>query len=144
MVFVPKNWFSNMFTMDEPLEHEGILYLTVENFFQAMKVLDWDTRLKIAGMSPYEAKKYCKNPLFVTLRPDWEDIKIKVMEKALRWKFKKGTSYYETLMRNDKPVIELNNWHDNFWGSCTCKKCGNRGKNVLGELIMRIRLENKK
>jgi hypothetical protein len=36
-------------------------------------------------------------------------------------------------------LVEGNYWHDNVWGSCTCAKCGNRGDNRLGVMLMQIR-----
>jgi hypothetical protein len=38
-------------------------------------------------------------------------------------------------------LIEGNWWHDNFYGSCTCNKCVNKGENNLGKILMKIREE---
>lgn len=41
----------------------------------------------------------------------------------------------------DKDLIELNYWHDNYWGSCTCNKCNNKGLNKLGEILKKVKNE---
>ena len=76
----------------------------------------------------------------VTLRSDWESIKRKVMEYALRHKFSEGTSHYDNLSKTTGLLVEYNYWHDNEWGDCTCDKCNSkRGKNLLGKLLVEIR-----
>ena len=77
-----KNWFSNMEKFDKPLVYKGISYCTVENFYQAMKIKDVHERKKISLMNPYAAKKYVRT---LVIRDDWHDIKLKVMEFAIRY-----------------------------------------------------------
>ena len=38
-------------------------------------------------------------------------------------------------------LVEKNNWHDNFWGDCTCLRCYRIGENHLGKLWMELRDE---
>ena len=38
-------------------------------------------------------------------------------------------------------LIERNYWHDNYWGSCTCKTCQDKGENHLGKILMKVREE---
>jgi ribA/ribD-fused uncharacterized protein len=125
--------------MDNPIVHQGIAYWTVENFYQAMKTekQDIQTRSLLANMNPYEAKKFGRR---IKLRPDWNSIKLQVMECALKHKFKKGTSWYSRLLQDAGPVIEHNTWHDNYWGDCHCSRCRNtKGLNHLGRLIEQMR-----
>jgi len=133
-----RNWFTNMALFDEPLVYQGIVFKTVENFYQAMKVdkTNIAERQKIAAMDPYAAKRYAKT---VQLRPDWDKIKLDVMLLALKHKFATGTSWAAELAKHSEPIIEVNNWHDNFWGSCSCTRCGNKGLNHLGRLIETLR-----
>ncbi len=139
-----RNWFSNFNKVEAPIRAQGIEYHTVENFFQAMKTKDVEERRKIAAMPAFEAKRYCSwRNKELKLREDWEDIKIDVMEWALRRKFVPGTKDYQTLLDTGSEVIvEWNNWHDNTWGNCTCDKCSKKqGQNHLGKLLMKIRDE---
>jgi ribA/ribD-fused uncharacterized protein len=136
-----RNWFSNFVQMDEPLVEDGIAYWTVEQYYQAMKTLNTNHRSTIATSSAGDAKKLGRK---VELRPDWEEIKLSVMEKALRYKFQRGTSQYKKLMSTgSEKIVEWNYWHDNYWGVCTCQRCSaRRGENHLGKILMKIREEN--
>jgi predicted NAD-dependent protein-ADP-ribosyltransferase YbiA (DUF1768 family) len=128
-----KNWFSNMERMENPLVAQGIKYWSVENFFQAMKTQNLSERRKIASMDPHKAKSYARK---IPLRSDWEAIKLAVMRHAISFKFQKGTVWHTRLIREPRPIIEINNWHDNFWGNCICLKCEDKpGLNWLGKLI---------
>ena len=65
---------------------DGIVYPSVEHFFQAQKTKDLVQRRIIAeARTPGIAKRMGRR---VKLRPDWEDIKDKVMLFAVRQKFK--------------------------------------------------------
>jgi ribA/ribD-fused uncharacterized protein len=155
-----KNWFSNMEPLDKPFIYQDIDWHTVENFYQAMKTetREVELRRRISRMNPYEAKKFCSSRANnFTLRPDWDEIKLEVMEYALRHKFGPHTSWRKKLMETTEEIVEWNNWHDNFWGSCTCNRCTTRdgsdgyhggtawksGQNHLGKLLMKLRGEFK-
>lgn len=142
------NWFSNFLVFDYPLFYQGIQFLTNENFYQAMKMPKdrVDLRKQIACMHPAQAKKAIRDKEKFLWRKDWNDkLKLEVMEYGLRWKFAPDTHWYLLLMATDgDDIVEWNNWHDNFWGDCKCKKCEKiEGKNHLGKILMRIREEYK-
>lgn len=123
-----------------PIEYEGVTYPTVEHAYQAAKTLDYTQReVILQAKSPGEARTLGQR---VTLRPRWDEYKPQVMRKLLCQKYSKANP----VLRNDLVVLtrgrhltEGNHWHDNFFGSCTCAKCGNTGKNTLGKLLMEIR-----
>jgi hypothetical protein len=75
----------------------------------------------------------------IELRPNWDIIKVPIMYNLLRQKFSKDPLKNLLKITSDAPIVEGNYWHDNFWGSCTCSKCNNSGRNVLGILLMKIR-----
>lgn len=143
-----RNWFSNFYPFEEPLVYQGMSFPTVEHFFQAMKCRKGDLagRQKIANARrPSIAKKLGKN---VHLRHNWEEIKLDVMEYALRYKFAKGTRWRQKLMKTHGTIVELNNWHDNYWGRCECRVCRAKvakgdlvPQNHLGKLLMKLREE---
>lgn len=132
------NWFSNFKPFDKPLIYQDISYSTPEHFFQAMKSTDLEYRKKVSlCQTPGAAKRLGRK---AQLRYDWEDIKLAVMEDALRYKFKEGTTWHKKLMETEESIVEWNNWHDNFWGDCICEMCKNiTGQNHLGRLLMKIR-----
>lgn len=141
-----RNWFSNYEKLDEPFEYKGLMFHTVETFYQCMKIplVDKDHRRLVSSMSPAMAKRYCskRNKNF-KIRSDWEKVKIKVMNFALRKKFARGTSWYKKLKATKGEIVEVNNWHDNIWGDCVCDRCSNTtGRNLLGQLLMEIRDES--
>lgn len=109
----------------------------VECWFQSFKTLDLNEREQIRKMKPGDAKIYSRT---IKLRPDWEHIKIGIMEKLVLYKFISDKELKQKLLdTKDAELIEGNSWHDNFWGTCVCSKCGNKGKNVLGKILMNVR-----
>lgn len=128
-------WLSN-FAPVEPIIHESISYFTTENFYQAMKTLDKEKRLHISTLTPGKAKRY-GNPEngFITVREDWLDIKLSIMEYALREKFAQDFYKRILLATGDMYIEETNTWNDQFFG-CTPDGVG---LNHLGKLIMQIR-----
>jgi len=113
-----------------------------EHIYQAEKTLSdgWKELIRLAN-TPGNAKHMGK---MVPLVSNWEEKKISVMKDILRAKFKDmylGHALHET---GDKILIEGNEWHDNFWGICSCEKCKNKnGQNMLGKLLMELREEKK-
>ena len=120
-----------------PVEFEGILYPTVEHAYQAAKTLDGVTRRAIANLStPGRAKKMGRE---LTLRPNWEQIKLAVMLDLLRQKFWGSKRLYDALLATgDSILVEGNTWGDDFWGDDFRTP---RGNNWLGHLLMVVRSE---
>jgi len=134
-----KNWLSNMGPFESPLIYQGISFRTVEHFYQAMKAgkAEVETRLRIATLaSPYEAKREGKR---IRLRADWDEVKLEVMEYALRYKFAPGTTWHVRLMAtHDEEIVERNDWGDTYWG---VDLRSGHGQNHLGRLLMKLRAE---
>lgn len=115
---------------------------TIEHAFQASKTIDAEEEYDIImAYTPGQAKKLGRH---CHIRQDWEEIKDDVMYKLLKKKFSIPELRNKLLATGDVMLIEGNWWHDNYWGSCACKKCNNNGKNKLGELLMQIRKELQK
>jgi len=121
------------------VQFEGEEYNSVEHAYVAAKTLSpvWRNEIK-AIPTAGAVKKFGK---FLDLRPDWSLVRLKIMEDLVRQKFA-HKEYGELLFATGEvPIIEGNNWHDNFWGSCVCDNCGDKGKNNLGKILMKIRKE---
>lgn len=119
---------------ESPFEYEGVVYPTNEHFFQAMKTLDLEERKKIAAAkTPGKAKRLGRK---VSLRPDWEEVKVGVMSLGLSLKFAIPELREALLATGDAELEEGNTWHDNIWGVCCCNECRCKGKNLLGNLLM--------
>jgi ribA/ribD-fused uncharacterized protein len=118
--------------------HDNMKFKSVEAFYQAMKTDVLELRIPFQKLSGPESKKLGRK---LTIRNNWESIKDNVMEYGLRQKFSKPEFISLLLNTSNREIIEGNYWHDNYWGSCTCDKCGNKGLNKLGILLMKIRKE---
>lgn len=125
----------------------GLLIPTVEHGFQACKVQDDSAEIAAIILdldTPTQAKMAGRQ---VTLRSDWEDIKVDVMRSMLELKFLQHPKLRLKLVRtHPHGLIEGNYWHDNFWGICTCFKCSTSNQrrspsamNHLGKLLREIR-----
>jgi N-glycosidase YbiA len=117
---------------------KGKLWPTSEHMYMACKTTDqnmWEQIRKCP--TPGQAKKLGRQ---VTLRPNWEQVKDKYMLKCLKIKFTQNATMRQKLLdTGDQLLVEKNHWHDNYWGSCSCLRCGNHGKNMLGKLLMQVR-----
>lgn len=129
-------FLSNFFPVK--LERRGVCYKSVEHFYQAMKTLDEEMRAKIVSASTAgKAKQIGRG---VLLRDDWDEVRKAVMLYALRKKFLEPSLRKKLLETIPHKLVEINNWHDNFWGVCACSKCEKVvGLNYLGRLLMEVR-----
>lgn len=117
----------------------GKSYASTEHAYQAAKCKNPKDREKIRmAKTPALAKKLGRDTEY---RSDWEGVKIQVMYDVLCRKFTDPDLQQKLLDTGNETLVEINWWHDNFWGSCTCKECGNQGENWLGKTLMRIRAE---
>lgn len=118
---------------------EDIVYPSSEHAYQAIKSLDKHVRLEIASLRTAGDAK--RRGYKITLRPDWEDVKIRKMYQICLAKFTQNSHLKDKLLKTyTTELIEGNTWHDNFWGDCSCEKCKNiKGQNNLGKILMYIR-----
>ena len=143
--FTGENRFLSNFHPAEIVYH-GKIYPTVEHAYQAAKTLNPDEQQRIRECkTPGEAKKLGQS---VTIRPDWEDCKAMIMYLLLYKKFSDSDLKAELMATEDEDLIEGNYWHDNYWGICFCSRCSAankkmEAKNMLGKLLMNIRMSIK-
>ena len=123
------NFYPSKITLD------GIEYRTVEHAYQAAKTFDHLERKKICAVQfPGHAKRLGQK---VTIRKDWELVKVETMLELLRQKFLDKNLSRQLCNTDSQKLIEGNNWGDQFWGQCPL----GYGSNYLGKLLMRIREE---
>jgi len=126
------SFLSNFYTCQ--VEMDGLFYPSIEHAYQAAKTLDIDERETIRNTSsPGKAKRFGRK---VTMRKDWDMIKINVMFDLLKKKFSDKSLADALVLTIPHELVEGNHWNDTFWGVCN-----GQGQNVLGKLLMKIREE---
>jgi ribA/ribD-fused uncharacterized protein len=125
---------------ESKIVHADMIFPTVEHAFQAAKSLSEEEQAAISiAKTPGIAKRLGRK---VLLRPDWEEVKERIMYECVKEKFKEPVLREKLLNTYPAELIEGNTWHDNYWGNCSCEKCKNiEGKNNLGKILMKVRNE---
>ena len=123
-------WLSNF--QDSAFFAGGKIWSTVGHFYQAMKTTSKTEREWVrTSKTPKEAKRRGKK---VTIRPDWEDIKVEVMRWALKKKFSQNPWLKKKLIATGEAMLVEDAPWDPFWGTGA-----GSGKNMLGVLLMEVR-----
>jgi len=107
-------FLSNFYNIN--IKYEGLEYNSVEHAYQASKSLDINDRIKftiIGNLTTGQSKRIGSK---LTLRPNWDNIKLSIMEELLIIKFNNPTLKEALLLTSEYELIEGNNWHDNYWG----------------------------
>lgn len=121
---------------DAPVTYQGLTYKNNEAAFQAQKSLRQEEKLPFTAMDPAEAKSRGRQ---ISLRPDWEEVKLGIMEEIVRAKFTQNHALRQQLLdTGDRELREGNSWHDTFWG--VDLRTG-KGENHLGKILMKVRSE---
>lgn len=124
-----------------PLRINDIKILTTEALYQACRFPHRpDVQKIIIGQaSPMTAKMKSKS-YRKDSRPDWDDVRVKIMWWCLRVKLAQNWEQFAPLLLStgSKPIVEESR-RDPFWGA---KPVGNQiliGTNVLGQLLTLLR-----
>ena len=122
-----------------PFSDGSKIWPTSEHYFQAQKFLVPEIQEKIRQIaSPMDAAlegRNRQNPL----RPDWEEIKDKVMLQALRMKFSQHPEIAKELLSTGEAIIIEHKQNDAYWADSG----DGSGKNKLGLLLIQVREELK-
>ena len=127
--------FSNFYICKFNLDN--LIWKTVEHYYQAQKFIGtpyFDT-IKDSE-TPGKAKKLGRSKVY-KIRSDWEEIKIDIMKNAVRAKFEQNDDLKKLLISTNDNILAEHSRGDNFWGIGSKEK----GKNVLGKIIMSLRDE---
>lgn len=130
------DFLSNFY--EAPVTYDGLSYGSSEAAFQAQKCASEEEKQTFCQMRPSRAKQAGRK---VTLREDWEAIKLERMEGIVRAKFMQNPPLAAKLLATkDRKIEERNTWHDVFWG---VDAATGKGGNHLGKILMKIRDELK-
>lgn len=110
-------------------------YPSNEHAYVAGKTLDLAVRERIRQEpSPYKIKRFGRQ---LTIRPDWDAVKLGWMELLVQEKFTVHEPLKGLLLETDGiELVERNTWNDRFWG-----QCHGVGENHLGKILMRVRAQ---
>jgi ribA/ribD-fused uncharacterized protein len=115
------------------VSYDGVIYPSSENAYMAAKTLDVTARERFEIISPKEAKMWGRH---VTLRTDWDKIKVDVMRSIVFDKFLRNPVLrYQLLATSNAYLEETNHWGDKFWGATL----DGSGENMLGKILMDTR-----
>lgn len=118
-----------------PIERRGIIYPTSEHAYQSAKTGCRKMKRRIAAASSPKQAKHLGYK--VELRPDWEEVKYRVMENIVRMKFKQNPNLITRLIHTyPLSFIHDNNHGDKLWGTVN-----QIGRNHLGIILMTVRKE---
>ena len=110
---------------------------TVEHYFQASKFEDYKVQDKIMAMtSPMDAAKEGRDRNNI-IRDDWEEVKDRIMYKAVKAKFLQHHQLKSLLLNTGDSTIIEHTVNDAYWADGG----DGTGKNMLGKILMRVRDE---
>lgn len=126
--FLSNFWYSNI----RPLG-SSYTFPTVEHAYQCAKAVKKEDFLAIYNAkTPGQTKKIART---VELRPNWDEIKFKVMKIFVEIKFEQNPDLAQKLLNTgDAELVEGNTWGDVYWGVCK-----GVGENNLGKILMEVR-----
>ena len=145
VVYKTKEDFGGLSNMASgyPLQINGVRILTTEALYQACRFphLPEVQREIIGQHSPMTAKMKSK-PYRKDSRPDWDEVRYKVMRWCLRVKLAQNYTEFGRLLlaTRDRPIVEQSR-KDDYWGAKLADEAGDTliGQNVLGRLLMELR-----
>ncbi len=113
----------------------NITYPSSEHAYMAMKVVSKEERLLISNIDgTARTKRYGQT---VTLRDNWEDIKVAMMFRVCFAKFFLNEDLKRLLLATGNKYLE----ETNYWGDRTWGVCKEEGQNLLGKVLMAVREE---
>lgn len=150
VVYKTKDDFGGLSNMAAgyPLQINGIRILTTEALYQACRFPHMpEIQREIIGQhSPMIAKMKSK-PYRNDSRPDWDDVRYKIMRWCLRVKLAQNYEEFGRLLLStrDRPIVEQSR-KDDYWGARLADEPSDTlvGQNVLGRLLMELREKLKK
>ena len=125
-----------------PIHVNGVRILTSEALYQVCRFphLPEVQKLIIGQISPMTAKMRSK-PYRKDSRPDWDQVRVRIMRWCLRMKLANNWNTFSALLlkTGERPIVEESR-KDDFWGAKVVDDGDTLvGMNVLGRLLMELR-----
>ncbi|HEY8371251.1 MAG TPA: NADAR family protein [Pseudonocardiaceae bacterium] len=131
----PYGEFSNF--APYPIVVDGVEWPTSEHYFQAQKFAGTPhaERIRLTPSPMVAARRARSRDL--PLRPDWDQVRVAVMRRALQAKFTQHTQLRELLLSTGDAELVEHTERDAFWGDGG----DGTGENMLGKLLMELRTQ---
>lgn len=128
-------FLSNFEMCKNRLEFGGFSFATSEHLYMALKTSNMESWKTLSeNDSPSFARKFGQT---ISLRSDWNKVRIDAMRVAVYEKFSKNPELAERLLETVGYYLEeTNNWGDEFWGVNWKTR---QGENNLGKVLMEVR-----
>lgn len=118
---------------EHPVSVFGLTFRNNEAAFQSQKCPE--RAREFCNLTASQAKSLGRR---VKLRPDWEEVKNKIMYKVCEVKFSDPVLREKLLNTTPFNLIEGNTWGDMYWGQVFISDEW-VGRNKLGKILMSIR-----
>jgi ribA/ribD-fused uncharacterized protein len=116
-----------------PFELDGQRWPSVEHYYVAAKSTNPNfTQQILATPKPGKVKRLGYT---IALRPDWEQVKLSVMFRAVKAKFTQNSSLAQALKATGNMELVEDSPTDAIWGV----GADGTGKNWLGKILMQVR-----
>jgi len=123
-----------------PFVRNGNRWPTSEHYFQAQKFPGTDQERRIReAKSPMVAARMGRSRK-IKIRRDWESVKVSIMADALHAKFTQHDELRDILLATGEAKLVEHTPRDSYWGDGG----DGSGKNMLGQLLMKLRDELRK
>lgn len=117
------------------VEFEGVMYPTVEHAYVASKTCLLIERAQVLTIPRSQAGKVKRIGRTLTLRADWNEVKLGIMTDLVEQKFFRHPKLSIALLATgNQELVEGNHWNDTYWGVCR-----GVGENHLGKILMKVR-----
>lgn len=132
--------FTNFYI--RPVKIDNEIWLTTEHYYQASKFINHSEIMQeIKGIKLARDVYTLANIKYKSkVRPDWNDVKVNVMRKAVYEKFSQNNDLKKLLLSTGDAILIENSPYDSFWG------VGSFGgkyivdqNNWLGKILMEVR-----
>src|SRR5882672_6878001 len=137
------HFLSNFYRVSITSTKYGFTFPSVEHAFQWGKAFyahDHDRAEQLEddrGMTPSQAKQV--GARVIGLPQTWAQYRVKLMLHLLSLKFQHAGLAGLLRKTTGHRLVEGNDWHENFWGICSCRQCPGYGQNILGRQLEKIR-----
>lgn len=126
-------WLSSF--SDHAFRLDDVTWPTVEHFYQAQKYVGTEAAIRIRQADSASIARKIGQNRSLAVRPDWEEVKVAVMRRAIQARFEQNHKLRRQLLDTGNEELIHQSESDLYWG----RNQEGIGDNQLGEIIMKVR-----